>query len=306
MADFDFEQLKKDILDGVSNAADAVSNVAKETSGDVTRFKHFNETGRDLFASGAVTSHGGNLSVSDGVSIWISRTGAMLGHLMPGDVLRVDWQPTPTDANASMELVVHRAMYKAYAECVARANAAVGAAADGGAGAGADAGTNTDTNVGTGASTGANAGAGTDVNVNVGVGAGVKVNVGVNTGTGASVGASTGAGLPFGMHAIVHAHTKYTVFRSLVDDFIEPVDSEGKLLLGAKVPVLTPEETVASEEVAALMAEQVASGVAVAVVRGHGPFAWADSLENAFRLISCLEYSAEVLTLFEMTKRKLK
>jgi L-fuculose-phosphate aldolase len=108
------------------------------------------------------------------------------------------------------------------------------------------------------------------------------------------------------MRAIVHAHTKYTVFRSLIGDSIEPVDSEGRLLLGAKVPVLAPEKTVASEEVAALMAEQVASGVAVAVIRGHGPFAWADSLENAFRLISCLEYSAEMLTLFEMTKRKLK
>jgi L-fuculose-phosphate aldolase len=260
MADFDFEQFKKDILDGVGNVADAVSNVAKETGSDVVRFKHFNETGRDLFTSGAITSHGGNLSVSDGISIWISRTGAMLGHLTPNDVLRVDWDPSPADENASMELVVHRAMYRAYAECVARANAGMGA--DAGASAGADA--------------------------------------------GASVSASTNAGVSFGMHAIVHAHTKYTVFRSLVSDFIEPVDSEGRLLLGAKVPVLAPEKTVASEEVAALMAEQVASGSAVAVIRGHGPFAWADSLENAFRLVSCLEYSAETLTLFEMTKRKLK
>jgi L-fuculose-phosphate aldolase len=229
MVDFDFEQFKRDVLDSVSNAADAVSNVAKETSGDVARFKHFNETGRDLYMSGAVTSHGGNLSVSDGSSIWISRTGAMLGRLTPGDVLRVNWEPSPSDENASMELVVHRAMYRAYAECATR------------------------------------------------------------------------AGVPFGARAIVHAHTKYTVFRSLIADCVEPADSEGKLLLGAKVPVLAVEKTVASEEVAALMAKQVAAGVSVAIIRGHGPFAWADSLENALRLISCLEYSAEVLTLFEMT-----
>jgi L-fuculose-phosphate aldolase len=234
MADFDFDQFKKDLLDGVSNAADAVSNAAKETGGDVVRFKQFNETGRDLFLSGAVTSHGGNLSVSDGSSIWISRTGAMLGRLTPGDVLRVGWEPSPADQRASMELVVHRAMYRAYADSAAR------------------------------------------------------------------------AGIPFGVKAIVHAHTKYTVFRSLADNAIKPLDSEGKVLLGETVPVLAATQTIASEEVAALMAAQVASGVPVAVVRGHGPFAWADSLENAFRLISCLEYSAEVLTLFEMTKRKPK
>ncbi|MDR1082701.1 MAG: class II aldolase/adducin family protein [Coriobacteriales bacterium] len=238
MADFDFEQFKKELLDGVGNAADAVSGAAKETGGDIVRFKQFNETGRDLFASGAVTSHGGNLSVSDGSFIWVSRTAAMLGHLTPNDIVRVDWEPSPLDANASMELVVHRAMYRAFAECAAQANA--------------------------------------------------------------------GAGAPFGVRAIIHAHTKHTVFRSLVEDFITPLDSEGRLLLGKSVPVLSPKKTVASEEVAALMAQHVSAGIPVAVIRGHGPFAWADSLENAFRLISCLEYSAELLTLFEMTGRKPK
>jgi L-fuculose-phosphate aldolase len=234
MADFDFEQFRKDLLDGVSNAADAVSNAARETGEGIARFRHFSETGRDLFACGAVTSHGGNLSVSDGNTIWITRTGAMLGHLTSGDVVQVGWEPSPSDADASMELVVHRAMYQAYAACAAQASA------------------------------------------------------------------------PFGVRAVVHAHAKHTVFRSLVGDSIDPVDSEGKLLLGAKVSVLAPEKTVASEEVATLMAEQIAAGVPLAVVRGHGPFAGADSLANAFRLISCLEYSAEVLTLFEMTRRKPK
>jgi L-fuculose-phosphate aldolase len=232
MADFDFEQFKKDLLDGVGNAADAVSNAAKATGADAIRFKQFRETGKALSVSGAVTSHGGNISTSDGSSIWITRTGAMLGRLTPGDIQQVNWAPGPPDQNASMELLVHRAMYQAYAACV------------------------------------------------------------------------TQAGQPFSPRAIVHAHTKYTVFRSLVTDVIEPIDSEGKILLGEKIPVLNADKTVASEEVAALMAQQVTAGVAVAVVRGHGPFAWADSLENAFRLISCLEYSAEILTLFEMTGRK--
>jgi L-fuculose-phosphate aldolase len=232
MTDFDFEQFKKDLLDGVGSAADAVATAAKETSGSVMRFKDFSETGRDLFLTGAVTSHGGNLSVSDGASIWISRTGAMLGHLTPGDVVQVNWNPSPADEQASMELVVHRAIYHAIAQKASEAGAA------------------------------------------------------------------------FGARAIVHAHTKHTVFRSLVSDQLEPPDSEGKLVLGTAVPVLSPEVTVASPEVAGLMAAQVLQGSSIAIVRGHGPFALADTIENAYRLISCLEYSAELLTLFETTGHK--
>jgi L-fuculose-phosphate aldolase len=231
MADFDFEQFKKDLLDGVGNVADTVGAAARDTGNDVMRFKHFNETGRDLFRAGAVTSHGGNLSVSDGTSIWITRTGAMLGHLKPNDIKQVGWEPSTLDAQASMELVVHRAIYRAWA------------------------------------------------------------------------GRTAAKGEPFGIRAVVHTHTKHTVFRSLVEDSIAPPDSEGKLTLGAAVPVLVCEKTVASEEVAALMAAQVAAGSLLAVVRGHGPFALADNLENAFRLISCLEYSSELLTLIDSTGR---
>jgi L-fuculose-phosphate aldolase len=231
MVEFDFEQFGKELLDGVNTAADAVSTAARDTGNDLMRFKRFNGIGRDLFASGAVTSHGGNLSESDGRSIWITRTGSMLGHLVPGDVVQTEWEPGPADERASVELVVHRAIYHAWANL------------------------------------------------------------------------AQGAGAPFGVRAIVHAHTKHTTFRSLVEDSLAPVDSEGLLLLGATVPVLTPQKTVASEEVAALMAEQIARGCSVAVVRGHGPFAVADSLENAWRLVSCLEHSAELLTLFEMTGR---
>lgn len=232
MADFDFEQFKNDILEGVGNAADAVSSAARETGGDVMRFKHFNETGRDLFLTGAVTSHGGNLSVCNGAFIWITRTGAMLGHLMPGDIVQVGWEPGPADETASMELVVHRAIYHALAQKAAETGAA------------------------------------------------------------------------FGARAIVHTHSKHTVSRSLVSTAIEPLDSEGKLILGTSIPVLAPGSTVASPEVGELMAAQIHAGSSLGIVRGHGPFAVADTLENAYRLVSCLEYSAELLTLLDTAGRK--
>jgi L-fuculose-phosphate aldolase len=232
MADFDFEQFRKDLLDGVGSAADAVASAAKGASDDVLRYKHFSETGRDLFVSGSVTSHGGNLSVSDGSSIWISRSGAMLGRITPGDVIQADWNATEKDKDASIEIPVHRAIYHALAR---------------------------ETLI---------------------------------------------QGVPFASKAIVHAHTAHTVFRSFFEDAILPIDSESILVLGTAVPVIATRQTVASEEVATKMEELVKSGGRIAVIRGHGPFAIADSLEEALRLISCLEQSAHLLTLFEQTGRK--
>ena len=229
MADFDFDQFKREFMDGMNNAADAVATAAKETSGDFTRFKRFYEIGRDAFLSGLITSHGGNLSESDGSSIWITRSKAMLGHMVPGDIVKTFLPQTDLDDKASVELIVHRAMYEAWGSLV------------------------------------------------------------------------SGKKQPFGHRAIVHAHSKYTVVRSLISEVIEPIDSEGKLVLGPSVPVFDPLTTIASEEVASLMANLVRSGGSLGVIRGHGPYAIADTLENAYRLISCLEYSCELLTILSGT-----
>jgi len=76
-------------------------------------FASFAETGRDLFVSGMVSSHGGNLSIRDGDRIFISRRGAMLGRMRVGDVLETGIEPCSADENCSRELVVHRAIYQA-------------------------------------------------------------------------------------------------------------------------------------------------------------------------------------------------
>jgi len=227
MSEFDFGQIKNEFIDGMKQAASALETAAKETSSDLTRLKRFRDCGKDLFISGAITSHGGNLSESDGNSIWITRNGAMLSHLQSGDIVRAYLSPTDLDQYASMELVVHRAMYRAWADRMIEAKQA------------------------------------------------------------------------FVARAIAHAHTRHTVFRSLIEDAIKPVDSEGKLVLGNSVPVFSPANTIASEEVATLMADLVKSGYAIAVIRGHGPFVIADKLEHALRMISCLEYSSQLLCMLE-------
>ena len=183
------------------------------------RYEMFRDIGRDIFVSGLISSHGGNMSVREGDSIYITRTGSMLGRLGEGDVVQVPLSATPegsepwaADADASAELVVHRAIYAA-----------------------------------------------TDA------------------------------------RAVVHTHSPQTVFRSMVDDVIAPIDSEARLFI-PEVPVLVSRQTVGSPEAAAAFAVALRD-YPVAVLRGHGPFAAADSLESAYRWVSVLECSCQQLNL---------
>jgi L-fuculose-phosphate aldolase len=74
----------------------------------------FRDIGRDIFVSGLISSHAGNMSVRLGDRIVITRRGSMLGRLAPGDLIE-----TGLDADdamitlASSELIVHRAIYHA-------------------------------------------------------------------------------------------------------------------------------------------------------------------------------------------------
>lgn len=65
-----------------------------------------------LHQLGLVSSHGGNLSIRDGDSIYITKTGRMAGFLKDDDIIKlpVDRQ-TDRDKEASIELIVHRQIY---------------------------------------------------------------------------------------------------------------------------------------------------------------------------------------------------
>jgi L-fuculose-phosphate aldolase len=185
-------------------------------------FETFEWVGRDLYASGAVSSHGGNLSVRlDDERMLITRSGSMIGHLGAGDIIETSLVACddPRDAQCSVELVVHRAIY-----------------------------------------------------------------------------AETGA------HAIVHAHAIQTLARSFLDDVIVPPDSESKLRL-VDAPVVVAEETIGSARAGALLAAALVDR-RVAVLRGHGPFARGESLEDAYQAVSCLEASCSVLNLLEAMDRR--
>lgn len=75
-------------------------------------YQMFFEIGRDMFASGLISSHGGNLSIRLGDRLVIKRRGAMLGNLKEHDLIetRLDKNDSGV-ALASTELLVHRTIY---------------------------------------------------------------------------------------------------------------------------------------------------------------------------------------------------
>ena len=99
--------------------------------------------------------------------------------------------------------------------------------------------------------------------------------------------------------AVVHVHPPHTVFRSLVDDEIVPLDSETDFHVGT-VPVVSMPSTIGSPHVADAVADALGSHRVVAV-RGHGPFAAGESLERAFRWTSAVEASCRLLDLRDST-----
>ncbi len=76
-------------------------------------YEMFRDIGRDLFVSGLVSSHGGNISVRYGDRVIIKRRGAMLGQLKPHDLIETGLDKNDSGvALASTELLVHRTIYK--------------------------------------------------------------------------------------------------------------------------------------------------------------------------------------------------
>lgn len=100
--------------------------------------------------------------------------------------------------------------------------------------------------------------------------------------------------------AIVHAHPVHTIFRSMLADSIEPIDSESLYVFGPSIPVVSSAQTVASPEAAVKLAAALREHP-IAVLRSHGPFSRGATLEQAFYHVSALEASCEILDLRDST-----
>ena len=83
-----------------------------------TLLDEFQQVGRDLYAAGLVSSHGGNLSVRQGEGLIVTSHGSRLGHLADGDLVEVRPGSEPR-AEPSMDLDLHQAIYAAASEAEA-------------------------------------------------------------------------------------------------------------------------------------------------------------------------------------------
>jgi L-fuculose-phosphate aldolase len=74
--------------------------------------KEFQDIGRDMFLSGLVSSHGGNMSVRMGDRIVITRRGSPLGQLTAEDLVETGLYTDDSNIMlASSETPVHRTIY---------------------------------------------------------------------------------------------------------------------------------------------------------------------------------------------------
>lgn len=95
--------------------------------------------------------------------------------------------------------------------------------------------------------------------------------------------------------ACLHCHPPHAVLLSIYLKEINPIDAEGRHLLG-KVPVVEVAESIGSREVAEALPPLMRDHKVV-LVRGHGSFAIGEDLEEALMYTSTLESSARILYL---------
>lgn len=92
--------------------------------------------------------------------------------------------------------------------------------------------------------------------------------------------------------AVIHAHPPYSIVCSLIFDEIIPMDAEGDYVL-RKVPVLVVKEVSGSRELEERVSEALRHYKGV-VVRGHGTFAAAKLLEEAYHITCMIEASSQI------------
>jgi L-fuculose-phosphate aldolase len=104
--------------------------------------------------------------------------------------------------------------------------------------------------------------------------------------------------------AIIHAHPIYAVVISfIVDNMFVPVDNEGKLFLG-EVPVLEVEKASGSKELAEELSETfINKSKKIVIVKKHGSFAIGNSLNQALKLTSDLEFCSKVYYLLKKDRK---
>ena len=92
-------------------------------------------------------------------------------------------------------------------------------------------------------------------------------------------------------NAVIHCHPPYAVALSLSNEKIEPLDREGIRIVGT-VPVVSGENDIPHKVSARLQTDHRA-----VMVKGHGVFVAANSMEEALHVVTALEMSSKIICL---------
>jgi L-fuculose-phosphate aldolase len=92
--------------------------------------------------------------------------------------------------------------------------------------------------------------------------------------------------------AVLHSHGPYSIAMTMDGEDFNPRDFEGRYHFG-RVPVLSIPHDAYVERSPALVARALASH-RVVVVRGHGVYAWGETIDQAYKWTCSLESSARI------------
>jgi L-fuculose-phosphate aldolase len=101
-----------------------------------------------------------------------------------------------------------------------------------------------------------------------------------------------------GAQVVLHAHPVYAVALSFEWPVIEPINVAGQEIVG-RVPVIDAEWRDSGEPLARALRDH-----SIVVARGHGSYARASTIWEAFQLTSALEEAAQVLWLHTVGERR--
>jgi len=97
--------------------------------------------------------------------------------------------------------------------------------------------------------------------------------------------------------AIVHTHPPALIALSLLQNSFTPIDEEGKFYNKEGLKVVSAIDSIGSEEIAQKISEELKTSQGV-LLKGHGMFAGGNTLEEAAKLISSSEHSANIYLKF--------
>ena len=103
--------------------------------------------------------------------------------------------------------------------------------------------------------------------------------------------------------AVVHCHPVYTIALSLIEDEITAIDAEGAFNL-KKIPILDLKLPIGAHE-SAIHVPKMLNNYKVVVVRSHGIFAGAETLEEAYNWATVCEEVSTIRYLTMLTGKPL-